>query len=134
MRYHAKQEVKAGGIVEWSFEEAECPPTPTNMLLVRVVIGKVQDDNHLVDILRGIPIRQEQGGWNCVFWVKEALETLVADGKALGTHVIEWERVRDEAMAYCQRKKGEHRFDGKGSFDMSLVPTYDLIERREIIA
>ncbi|KAJ5189668.1 hypothetical protein N7491_008287 [Penicillium cf. griseofulvum] len=50
--------------------------------------------------------------WNCVFWVKEALEVIKVDPKALGTSVVGWERVRNEAMAYCQRKKDQHRFDG----------------------
>ena len=120
--------------MQWSFEEAECPPTPTNMLLVRVVIGKIQDGDRLVDLLRSVPIRQDLVGWNCVFWVREAFETLVAGGKALGTHVVEWEFVRDEVMAYCEKKKDGHRFDGRGNFDMSVVPTFDLVERREVIA
>ena len=65
-------------------------------------------------------------------WVKEALEKLKADTKALGTSVIEWGRVRSEAMGYCQRKKDQHRFDGQGNFYMSKVPTFDLMERKEI--
>lgn len=52
------------------------------------------------------------------------------DPKALGTSVVEWEKVRGGATDYCQRKKDQHRFDGKGNFDMRKVPTYDLIERK----
>lgn len=65
--------------------------------------------------------------------MKEALQRVKNDGKALGTSVLEWEKVRDGAMKYCQRKKDEHRFDGKGNFDMGLAPTYDLIKQRETI-
>lgn len=65
--------------------------------------------------------------------MKEALEGLKADGKALGTCVIEWNRVRDGAMTYCQRKKDEHRFDGEGNFDMGKAATYNLIEGKETI-
>lgn len=68
-----------------------------------------------------------------MIWVKEVLEGLEADGKAMGTSVLEWERVRDEAMKYCQRKKDQHRFDGQGSYDSSKAPTYDLIEGKETI-
>lgn len=132
-RYHTREKLKAPGVVEWVFEERECPLLATSMLLVRVIIGKVEDGNRLVEILRSTPIRQGQAGWNCVFWVKEALETLTADGKALGTNVIQWEKVRSEAMAYCQSKKDQHRFDGQGNFDTTKAPTYDLIERKEII-
>lgn len=58
---------------------------------------------------------------------------LKADPKALGTSVVKWEKVRSEAMEYCQRKKDQHRFDGQGNFDMRKVPTYDAMERMEII-
>ncbi|KAF9889153.1 hypothetical protein FE257_007642 [Aspergillus nanangensis] len=40
VQYHAKETVKVGGGSEWVFEELT---PPTNMLLVRVVIGKVED-------------------------------------------------------------------------------------------
>ena len=65
--------------------------------------------------------------------MKEALEALQADGKALGTAVTEWGRVRDVAMNYCQKKKDAHRFDGKGDYDMKKAATYDLIEQKETI-
>ncbi|KAJ5200318.1 hypothetical protein N7491_008881 [Penicillium cf. griseofulvum] len=103
------------------------------MLLVRITVGKVEDGNRLVEILRNTPIRQGQLGWNCVSWVKEALETLKVDPKALGTSVTEWEKVRSRAMDYCQRKKDQYRFDSQGNFDIEVAPTYDLIEQKETI-
>lgn len=103
------------------------------MLLVRIMIGKVEDKNRLTAILRNTPIKQGQPGWNCVWWVKEALERVKDDGKALGTSVLEWEKVKDGAMCFCQKKKDEHRFDGKGNFDMGRAATYDLIEQKETI-
>ncbi|KAL2846398.1 hypothetical protein BJY01DRAFT_263348 [Aspergillus pseudoustus] len=123
----------SGGGSEWFFKERECPLTPTSMLLVRVKVGKVGDRNRLVNILQTTPIRQEQVGRNCVGWVEGALRRLKADGSALGTSAIDWETVRTQAMGYCQRKKDQHRFDGQASFDMTKAPTYDLIERKEII-
>ena len=105
MRYHAKELPKAGGGSEWYFDGSKCQLTPTSMLLVRVMIGKVEDGNSLAQILSTTPIRQNKVGWNCVAWVREALERLKADGKALGTSVIDWEAVRNESMSYCQRKK-----------------------------
>ncbi|KAG2022069.1 hypothetical protein GB937_004163 [Aspergillus fischeri] len=128
VRYHAKERLGLGGGSEWFFEERECQLTPTSILLVRIMVGKVADGNRLVEILRNTPIRQGQPGWNC-----EALDKLKVDSKALGTSVIEWEKVRNEAMNYCQRKKDQHRFDGQGNFDSDKVPTYDLMERKEII-
>lgn len=71
------------------------------MLLVRVMVGNVEDGNRLVEILRGTPTPQGQAGWNCVSWVKDTLERVKVDGRALGTSVIEWETVRRESMGYC---------------------------------
>jgi hypothetical protein len=86
--YHAKERSKLGGGSEWFFEERKCPLAPTSMLLVRIIVRKVADRNHLVKILRDTPIRQGQLGWNYVYWVKEALETLKANPKALGISII----------------------------------------------
>ena len=88
MRCHAKDNVKQGGGSEWGFEERSTPLAPTNMLLVRVMIGKVKNKERLLGVLRKTSIRQDAPGWNCVVWVREALEGLKADEKALGTSVI----------------------------------------------
>ncbi|GAQ09302.1 hypothetical protein ALT_6623 [Aspergillus lentulus] len=88
VRYHAKERPKAGGGTEWFFEESECSPAPSSMLLVRIMIGKVVDANLLVGILQNTPNRQGHPGWNCVFWVKEALEKLKVNPSALGTSVV----------------------------------------------
>lgn len=131
MRYHATERWAQEGGSEWYFQERDCSLAPTNMLLVRIMIAKVEDNGQLISILRNTPIRGDEQGWNCVLWIKEALERLATNGKTLGTSVTEWRRVRDAAMEYCQRKKDEHRFDGKGNFDTKKVPTYDLIEEKE---
>lgn len=85
MRYHAKERLKKSGGSEWLFEERSTPLAPTNMLLVRVIIGKVENNERLVSVLRTTPIRQGDPSWNCVGWVKEALDRLKVDGKALGS-------------------------------------------------
>ncbi|KAF3893290.1 DNAJ domain containing protein [Trichophyton interdigitale] len=133
IRYQVKQRQQLGGGLEWEFEERECPLTPTNMLLVRVIIGKILDRDRLAEIMRNTPVRESQPGWNCVVWVKEALESLANDPKALGTSVTEWDRVRNAAMEYCQQKKDQHRFNAWSNFDMDKAPTYDLLELKETI-
>ncbi|KAH3258052.1 hypothetical protein KXW31_002459 [Aspergillus fumigatus] len=65
--------------------------------------------------------------------IMEALETLKVNPKALGTSIIKWEKVRSAAMDYYQWKKDQHHFNGQGNFNMRKVPTYDLMERKEII-
>jgi hypothetical protein len=107
------------------------------MLLVRVLIGKVTNMQRLESILQDIPVRQGDPAWNCVIWVKQALEKLQADGKAVGTSRLDWPRVRDAAMKYVQDNKDQHRFDGRapqGKFDMKKAATFDLLEGREVIA
>ncbi|KAL4937297.1 hypothetical protein BDV06DRAFT_232690 [Aspergillus oleicola] len=131
VRYHAREIQKVGGS-EWFFEERECLLTPTSMLRVRVMVSKVADRNRLGELLRTIPIRQNLKGWNCVAWVEEALASVNADGTALCTRT-DWETVRVEAMEYCQRKTDQNRFCEQGISDMARVPTYDLVNRKEII-
>ena len=57
VRYHAKERMEAGGGSQWFFEERECRLAPTNMLLIRIMVGKVADGSRLVEILRNTPIR-----------------------------------------------------------------------------
>jgi hypothetical protein len=54
------------------------------MLLIRMMIGKIAKMDRLVNIIRSILIKQGEPGWKCIAWVKEGLEALLADGKALG--------------------------------------------------
>lgn len=133
VRFHARESVTQERGYEWFFEERAVTMMSTQMILVRVLLAKIENKDKLVQILRQIPIRQGQEGWNCVFWVKEALENLERSKGVVGTSVIEWESVRDAALSYCQRKKDQHRFDGKGDFDMSRVATFDLTQEKEIV-
>jgi hypothetical protein len=127
-RYHAKERIDG-----WVFDEQTINLQPTNALLVRVMIGKIERKDRAVDIIRKTPIKSREPGWNCVIWIKEALAALQADGKALGTSNVDWNAVRAAAMWYVEKKKAEHRFDGKGNYDSSKAPTWDLLERRETI-
>lgn len=135
--YHAREKyVRESQSYEWFFEECKCDLLPTIKMLVRILVAKVENIQRLEQILRTTPIRHEEAGWNCVFWVREALEKLKADKEALGTSVVEWATVRDTAMKYCQDKIDQHRFDsfgGFGGFDEEKIPTYDLIEEVETI-
>ena len=55
--------------------------------------------------------------------------------KRSGTWVIEWEKVHNTALSYCDAKKAEHRLDGKGEggFDSERLPTFDLMKNKGII-
>ena len=105
---------------------------PTSTLLVRVMIGKVKDRNRLESMLRNIPIRPGVEGWNCVAWVKEAIETALREEKVLGTpKTLHWDSIRDTAMWYVELKKAAHRFDGQGGFDLTKAATWDMLDGLE---
>ena len=114
MRYHAKEEFDGVNQSRWIFEERNIPLFPTNMLLTRILIGKVTDMKRLEKILRDVPIVQANPRWNCVTWVRNSLEALQTDGKALGSCQLDWAVVRDIAMRFTEFKKDQHRFDGLG--------------------
>ena len=116
----------------WLFEERDCPLAPTKRLLVRILIAEVGNKARLENVLRNTPPKPEEHDYNCVLWVKEALVRLEADGEALRVGTVEWETVRDSALGYCWRKRDQNRFDGTGDFDATKVPTYDLIQRKEL--
>lgn len=113
---------------------------PTAMILVRVIIGKVANLERVAAVLREVPVHDNQSGWNCVWWLREALEMLRADGKALSggrASAASWEEAGEAALGFVRRKEREHRFDGKaapGWFDMSRVATYDLLRGEEVVA
>ncbi|POR34472.1 Uncharacterized protein TPAR_05321 [Tolypocladium paradoxum] len=137
-RFHAKQRmtVAEGSAVPqsvWLYEESPFPLRATNMLLLRVVVGKIKDMERLQSIFQRIPLRPDVPGWNCIEWAKEAFETALRDGQALGTSASDWGSVRDTAMRYAGEKKSAHRFDGKGDFDISKPPTWDMLDGRELI-
>lgn len=116
--------------------EQDIPLIATQMLLVRIVVGKVTDKERLIYILRTEPVIQKNHAWTCVSWVKHALETLRADGRALGTSKLDWDTVGHAAIGYVQQKKDQGRYDGSrpGVFDMSKAATFDLLSGCETIA
>lgn len=131
--FQAKECVNESGKVSWHYDEDESSLVRPHNLLIRIMIAKVEDPDRLLNILRGVPIRAGDEGWNCVGWVKEALDVVCSDGQTVGRCVRDWGRVRDCTMEYCREKIDEGRFDGSGGFDISIVPTYDLILKKEIL-
>lgn len=120
----------------WQYEEKAIHLYPTQMLLVRIVIGKVKDTARLQSIFRQIPVRPGVPGWNCVGWVQEALQAVASDKRAVGTPISNWDSIRDTAMWYAESKRAAHRFDGKaapGQYDTSKAATWDMLEGKELI-
>jgi hypothetical protein len=103
------------------------------MLLVRILIAKIDDRARLDVILQQAPVKDGVKHWNCVIWLKDALELIGKDKKALGTSVLAWDTIRKTAMDYCNQKKADGRFTS-AKYNPEKVQTYDLLERRETTA
>ncbi|OAQ98099.1 hypothetical protein LLEC1_00804 [Akanthomyces lecanii] len=143
-RFHAKETMRfIDGEAQsvWAFEERDIEMAPTAMILVRILIGKVKKRDRLKAVLRAVPIRAgDQIGWNCVYWIIEALHRLHRHQQAgdgifeKSANILEWESIRDIALWYVAQKEMEHRFDGlaeEGAFDNSKVPTWDMLKNCE---
>jgi Family of unknown function (DUF6914) len=63
-RYHANERLIGAGRSEWFFEEREASMKATSVMLVRILVGKVESTSRLEAILRRVPIRQGETGWN----------------------------------------------------------------------
>jgi hypothetical protein len=83
--------------VPWYYEELHVLAKGTTKLLATTSVGQIADMDHLLEIVRDIPVRQDDVDWNCVTWVKGALEELALDGTALeqGGVGTDWLMLRD---------------------------------------
>ena len=125
------------GTSSWVYAEEDVDMSSVFMLLARVQIAKIRDTDGLLALLRQVPIRGGEPGWNCIGWVKEALQVLGNNDTVVGRSSLAWQSVRDTAMWYVDKKAAEHRFDGKaepGQFDMAKVPTYDTLQNTETVS
>lgn len=50
MRYHVKERLKKSAGSEWLFAEGSTPLAPTNMLLVRVIIEEIENNERPVNV------------------------------------------------------------------------------------
>ncbi|KAF8119968.1 hypothetical protein EV363DRAFT_1408816 [Boletus edulis] len=132
IRMHAKNVVQIGGTQGWVYEQVDSISlAPTGSSLVRIRIAKIVDTTRLLETLRNIPVTSDSPTWNCVSWVRQALQALGESEGILGRRNLGWEMVRDAAMRYVTKKRDEGRFSQEGDWDTSKVPTYDLIEECE---
>lgn len=131
--YRFQAKTPPGSSTEWIFDEKEMAKLWSAALLAKVVVAKVTDLERLKGIVRGIPIVQGDPNWNCVRWVEHALAAIQADGKAVGTSILDWVTVRDAAKRYVEEKKAARRYAGNSGFNMYKAATYDLLDGREIV-
>ncbi|EJT78905.1 hypothetical protein GGTG_03998 [Gaeumannomyces tritici R3-111a-1] len=107
MRYHAKN--TQGNA--WQYEETGVRDVKsTNLLLVRVLIAKVVDEERLAQVMRS-----SSGG----------------TGGCVGTSVLDWNAIETTAKKYAGENTDAGRFR-----DTSKVlwpkPTWDMLDGREL--
>lgn len=140
-KFHAKEDMSRQPYTWTMTEEEETLGTHQSArLLTRTLIGKVNNRQTLETTLKSIPVRAGQeghDGWNCVAWVKEAVEELAEEGNdALCSSMLDWPRIRAKALEYTREKVASHRFDGKPAtykFVQEDIPTYDMVTDKEIV-
>ncbi|KAM0433314.1 hypothetical protein ACHAPT_004190 [Fusarium lateritium] len=116
----------------WKYDKTNITMMPTSMILVRVLVGKIKSLSRLDAIIEKTSIRPKQASWNCVIWVKEALQAATQDGEALEGAGTDWATARDIAMRYAGEKIEAGRFTN--FFDFVKVPTWDGIENEQLEA
>ncbi|KAK2594673.1 hypothetical protein QQS21_007649 [Conoideocrella luteorostrata] len=134
--YHVKERLVVEGEPRvarrvWEYT-TEFDRTP--MLLVRIAIAKVSNIHRLERALQKVPLCPDKEGWNCVEWVREAIQLASRERGALGPTITDWSAIRDKTMWYVDQKKAAHRYDGLGlRADLARTATWDMLVDRELI-
>lgn len=68
-------------------------------LLARVLVGKIEDEARVIEIIRGVALVKNDIDWRCRDWMIAVLAALAADGQALGRSFMDWTII--EIVAEC---------------------------------
>jgi hypothetical protein len=97
IRFHARDYYNSPDQTHWIYEEIHVSARGTPKLLTQTYIGDVIEQERLLEILRDAPVKQEKG-WNCVSWVRRAMEMIWAEGILEGGRQDRWEALKLEAL------------------------------------
>ena len=117
----------------WIYEEKPLANVQsTSRLLARIVIAKIEDEARLIELLRSTPVVQNNPNWRCCSWVADVLDRLAADGKAVGTAQLDWNKGETLAREYVAQKTALGRYTRAD--DLLLPkPTWDMLESKETV-
>jgi hypothetical protein len=96
-RFHARDYYINPSQTHWIYEEIHVSSRGTPKLLSQTYIGDVVETERLFEILRDAPVKQEMG-WNCVSWVRGAMEMVWADEVLEGGKRDAWEGLEWKAL------------------------------------
>ncbi|OTA99833.1 hypothetical protein M426DRAFT_16064 [Hypoxylon sp. CI-4A] len=130
MRYHVKDPLRQG----WKYEACKVKDIRCTVnLLARIVIAKIEDEERLIEIFKSTPVNGDDKEFNCRTWVKDAVNRLADDGKAVGTAVLDWDELEKRSREYVVEKHKGGRYD-EGQDMTQPKPTWDLLENKELIS
>ncbi|KAF3490703.1 uncharacterized protein GIQ15_00220 [Arthroderma uncinatum] len=121
VKYHVTNVLRpAEGTVreEWRYERLPLAEVKSPRLLARLLVGKVVSSRGELDrCLDGVPV------------VQDVSERAAVCYRLSSSSVTDWDVIEAESRAYVERKRDEGRF----KVVMDSIPTYDLVQRREIV-
>ena len=128
-RYHVKNHPITG----WVYEEVPLNNVQSTVnLLARILIAKIENEDRLVEILRSIPVVQNDPSWRCRTWLANALKAIKADGKAVGTSELDWAKIEPLAREYVGKKVASGRYTIQQDAQQPK-PTWNMLDGKEIV-
>jgi hypothetical protein len=89
--YHVRNQITPDG-VQWILEEPfrDLSTGPTPSTLTFTAVAKITDLARLQQVIQNVPMNTnaQWQTFNCRMWVKNALQTIAADGECIGTNVL----------------------------------------------
>ena len=82
-------------------------------------------------VFASVPDLQNNPSWSCRIWVRNALNALSAAGLGKYFKKSTWEEVENISVWYAQRKREEARYGDENEITFEVIPTYDLIQKKE---
>lgn len=139
-KHHVKntlQNVSGQASQPWRYERAAVSDFRSeHRLLVRVIIAKITSIERLERTLEALPIYQKDDpdqtkaeSFNCVSWVRAAVEGLVkADALA---RPRDWDSIQKRSLIYVEEKKGMGRWESSQTAE-SGIPLLDYLAGTDV--
>jgi len=75
-RFHIRDYHSGPAETAWIYEEINVDASGTPKLLAQILIGDIIDTESLLELIRDLPFVRETEGWNCVGWLKSAVDAI----------------------------------------------------------
>lgn len=118
----------------WVYEAAPLRNVQnTTMVLARILIAKIEDEQRLVALFERLPVVQNDLNWRCRAWIASALAEIAKDGRCVGTAELDWQKIEPHARQYVQEKTASGRYESAAALTKPKS-TWDMLENREIVS